>query len=74
MIERDGACVSLWQDSIDPFQSREQPLSARYDVAIVGGGITGITTGLLLQKAGKNCVIYALYYRRHHSAFEYIAG
>ena len=28
-----------------------------YDVIIVGGGITGISTGLLLQKAGKKCII-----------------
>lgn len=27
------------------------------DVLIAGGGITGITTGLLLQQAGKQCVI-----------------
>ncbi len=28
-----------------------------YDVLIVGGGITGITTALLLQKQGKKCVV-----------------
>lgn len=61
MIERDGACVSLWQDSVGPFQIKNQPLSDRYDVAIVGGGITGITTGLLLQKAGRNCIIFESY-------------
>ena len=30
----------------------------RYDVAIVGGGITGVTTALMLQKAGKQCVLF----------------
>jgi len=28
-----------------------------FDVAIVGGGITGITTAFLLQKAGKKCIV-----------------
>lgn len=28
-----------------------------FDVAIVGGGITGLTTALLLQKAGQKCVL-----------------
>src|SRR5207244_6826538 len=28
-----------------------------YDIAIIGGGITGITTALLLQKAGKQCIV-----------------
>jgi glycine/D-amino acid oxidase-like deaminating enzyme/nitrite reductase/ring-hydroxylating ferredoxin subunit len=28
-----------------------------YDVLIAGGGMTGISTGLLLQKAGKKCMV-----------------
>lgn len=58
MIPRDGGCVSLWQDTVNPYQA----LSASYDntvfdVAIVGGGITGITLALSLQKQGKKCVV-----------------
>jgi len=33
----------------------------QYDVAIAGGGITGITTALLLQKAGKSCIVFESY-------------
>lgn len=58
MIERDGNCISLWQDYTSPYESnntaREDTV---YDVLIVGGGITGITTGLLLQEAGKRCLL-----------------
>lgn len=57
-IRRDGQNKSLWQNSavkenangnIDP--------SIIYDTLIVGAGITGMTTALLLQKAGRKCVI-----------------
>ncbi len=58
MIERDGYTASLWQASAKPYESRK--ISAKnnsYDVIIVGGGITGITTALLLQEAGKRCLL-----------------
>jgi glycine/D-amino acid oxidase-like deaminating enzyme/nitrite reductase/ring-hydroxylating ferredoxin subunit len=58
MISRDGACVSLWQESVAPYETRSHKIANRvFDVAIVGGGITGITLALLLQKAGKKCVV-----------------
>jgi glycine/D-amino acid oxidase-like deaminating enzyme/nitrite reductase/ring-hydroxylating ferredoxin subunit len=58
MIRRDGTCISLWQDSVDEYYSLNRPQkNFLYDVIIVGGGITGISTGLLLQKAGKKCLI-----------------
>lgn len=58
MIARDGAHESLWQDTTFEYQSTSTwRTNQQYDVAIVGGGITGITTGLLLQKAGKKCII-----------------
>src|SRR5687767_11971980 len=58
MVKRDGACTSLWQDSVDPYITTNSPdQSALYDVIIAGGGITGISTALLLQRAGKKCIV-----------------
>lgn len=58
MINRDGACISLWQDSVKPYTPLATPdHSTVYDVIIAGGGITGISTALLLQKEGKNCIV-----------------
>jgi len=58
MITRDGNSISLWQDSVETYQpGNEVNLSTLYDVVIAGGGITGITTALLLQKAGMNCLV-----------------
>src|SRR6478736_4744022 len=61
MINRDGACISLWQQHAKEFTSKNQASAAYYDVAIAGGGITGITTALLLQKAGKKCIVFEAY-------------
>jgi glycine/D-amino acid oxidase-like deaminating enzyme/nitrite reductase/ring-hydroxylating ferredoxin subunit len=58
MIARDGACTSIWQDSMEPFAPTNKPEHDKvYDVAIIGGGITGLSTAWLLQKAGKQCII-----------------
>ncbi len=58
MIQRDGYSVSLWQTTEDPFRSEHQPDPKKiYDCIIVGGGITGITTALLLQESGMNCLV-----------------
>jgi glycine/D-amino acid oxidase-like deaminating enzyme/nitrite reductase/ring-hydroxylating ferredoxin subunit len=58
MINRDGARVSLWQDAVDSYETTNSAdNTSLYDVIIVGGGITGITTALLLQKAGKQCLV-----------------
>ncbi len=61
MINRDGATISLWQSSSEAYVSKNQPEKIMYDVAIAGGGITGITTALLLQKAGKKCIVFEAY-------------
>ncbi|WP_044162549.1 FAD-dependent oxidoreductase [Virgibacillus sp. MSP4-1] len=47
----------FWKDSVefDHFDSLDKDTEA--DVVIVGGGITGITTGYLLQKEGMKVVI-----------------
>lgn len=58
MIARDGACTSIWQDSMEPFVPTNKPVTGKvYDVAIIGGGITGLSTAWLLQKAGKQCIV-----------------
>jgi glycine/D-amino acid oxidase-like deaminating enzyme len=58
MIQRDGYCISLWQEKAQPYQPVNLPDPDRiYDVIIVGGGITGVSTALLLQEAGKKCLL-----------------
>jgi len=47
---------SLWRD-VDMPRFRRRALPAQVDVAIIGGGITGLTAGLLLKKAGKRVVV-----------------
>src|SRR6476469_1441545 len=57
-MKRDGALASLWQNKMPDYISQTSIVpKERYDVLIVGGGITGITTALLLQKAGKKCIL-----------------
>ena len=57
-MKRDGATKSIWQQNIPDFNPQLLPLeSSNYDVIIVGGGITGITTALLLQESGKKCLV-----------------
>jgi glycine/D-amino acid oxidase-like deaminating enzyme/nitrite reductase/ring-hydroxylating ferredoxin subunit len=59
-VLRDSNTESLWQQ-IDSslLTAKSAPLIAEttYDVLIIGAGITGVTTALLLQKAGKKCVL-----------------
>src|SRR4029079_6410968 len=58
MIKRDGSCTSLWQDSVDVYASTNTAeRNYLYDIIIVGGGITGIRTALLLQRSGKKCLL-----------------
>lgn len=58
MIQRDGCNMSLWQDSVEDYRSvNKSDFSVLYDVVIVGGGITGITTALLMQNAGMKCLV-----------------
>ncbi|HLG38085.1 MAG TPA: FAD-dependent oxidoreductase, partial [Chitinophagaceae bacterium] len=57
-MKRDGACNSLWQDTTPEYYSKMKALPTQlFDVIIAGGGITGITTGLLLQRSGLSVMI-----------------
>ena len=56
-MRRDGATVSLWQNTAPGFIPSNQTTHKSFDVLITGGGITGVTTALLLQKQGKKCLI-----------------
>ncbi len=57
-MQRDGAAISLWQYEIPDYETKHNALPASlFDVVIVGGGITGINTALLLQKSGKSCLL-----------------
>lgn len=58
MIHRDGKLTSLWQEKAHAFHSTLIPAERHYEIAIVGGGITGITIALLLQQSGKSCVVF----------------
>ncbi|WPO81003.1 FAD-dependent oxidoreductase [Chryseobacterium sp. JJR-5R] len=53
---RDGARKSIWQEEIRRFSS-DAVLNQAFDVAIVGGGITGVSTALKLQQSGKKCIL-----------------
>ena len=56
---RDFNTLSPWQQTRNntlkqPNQASEETI---YDTLIIGGGITGITTALMLQQQGKKCMI-----------------
>lgn len=57
MVLRDGARKSLWQETVTGFLPAVEPKQQHFDVVIVGGGITGITLGVELQRSGKKCVL-----------------
>lgn len=55
-MNRDGVRKSVWQEEIGQFPSSIN-INDVYDVAIIGGGITGVSTAYKLQKAGKKCIL-----------------
>jgi glycine/D-amino acid oxidase-like deaminating enzyme/nitrite reductase/ring-hydroxylating ferredoxin subunit len=58
-ISRDGKLESPWQKTSYPNTQSNGPQHPDdiYDCLIVGGGITGLTAALLLQKAGRKTII-----------------
>jgi glycine/D-amino acid oxidase-like deaminating enzyme/nitrite reductase/ring-hydroxylating ferredoxin subunit len=57
-MKRDGALTSLWQTTVpDLLTNGSIDAGTVYDAVIVGGGITGIATGLELQKKGKKVLV-----------------
>ena len=57
-MKRDGATISIWQHKMPEYIPKNNLIGDQiYDVLIVGGGITGLATGLLLQQSGKKCLI-----------------
>jgi glycine/D-amino acid oxidase-like deaminating enzyme/nitrite reductase/ring-hydroxylating ferredoxin subunit len=56
-MERDGANKSLWQVTETYTPAINSDVNPLYDVIIIGGGITGLTTALLLQSSGKRCLL-----------------
>jgi heterodisulfide reductase subunit A-like polyferredoxin len=57
-MERDGMCTSLWQYNMPQYESLNSTIpDSSYDIIIVGGGITGVSTALELQKTGKKCLL-----------------
>lgn len=58
MINRDGTLISLWQSSTDHVGHFDQlPVERNFDVIVVGGGITGVTTAELLLREGLSCLL-----------------
>ena len=51
------ALVSLWQDRHPARTPEQQPLEGHADVVVVGAGITGLTTALLLGRAGRSVTV-----------------
>ncbi|SDG67077.1 hypothetical protein SAMN04487996_121117 [Dyadobacter soli] len=58
-VARDGSNKSLWQTNVtaQPGNNSAANPGQIFDTLIVGAGITGLTTALLLQKEGRKCVI-----------------
>ena len=57
---RDGRNSSLWQEigyAIKAVSSKSIGEHQIFDTLIIGAGITGVTTALLLQRSGQNCVL-----------------
>src|SRR5687768_16524629 len=56
-MNRDGANKSLWQVTHGNKSVNALPTGRIFDVVIIGAGITGISTAIKLQEAGKDCIV-----------------
>lgn len=55
---RDGNTVSLWQSyPVAALSATPDAAVPIYDAVIIGAGITGLTTAILLQQQGKKCIV-----------------
>jgi glycine/D-amino acid oxidase-like deaminating enzyme/nitrite reductase/ring-hydroxylating ferredoxin subunit len=52
-----GRPTSLWLDTAPATTYEPLPGDAAADVCVIGGGITGLTTALLLKRAGRRVVV-----------------
>lgn len=56
--KRDGNHISAWQNiEVSDHFKNETSSEELCDTLIIGGGITGLTTALLLQQQGQRCVV-----------------
>lgn len=68
---RDGQNASIWNLNTGPAHTGGSFSDITiYDTLIVGAGITGLTTALILQKAGKQCVVADA----HHAGYGTTGG
>lgn len=56
-MERDGHLESIWQSEVKHYGQDNINQKTHFDVVIVGAGITGITSALMLQRKGINCIL-----------------
>jgi glycine/D-amino acid oxidase-like deaminating enzyme/nitrite reductase/ring-hydroxylating ferredoxin subunit len=57
-MKRNGKQISIWQDTVTDYKPvNKWDKDEVYDLLVVGGGITGLTTALLLQSEGKKCIL-----------------
>jgi glycine/D-amino acid oxidase-like deaminating enzyme/nitrite reductase/ring-hydroxylating ferredoxin subunit len=49
--------TSLWRDRREPALPTAEAIVGHWDVVVVGAGITGLTTALLLARAGKSVLV-----------------
>ena len=57
LTNRDGSNTSLWQLAGHNRDLAIPDEPQIYDVLIIGGGITGLSTALNLQRQGKSCIV-----------------
>ena len=56
-MQRDGATLSIWQTEPDHSPKNSWSPEEVYDTLIVGAGITGLTTAILLQERGQRVLV-----------------